>query len=145
MEALAAKRAAKKNSNNSESTGQLAGNNTSSANSLFDVMTGKQGGDSKAISVIAKRMHMQNLADVNYNIYRDDFSERDKYLITSFTNGLLTIGNIEFPENHPEGKYLIKISDFSEGENRPKLAEVFIPITIGQVVDDKKGGVKKKK
>merc|ERR1711871_738274 len=72
-------------------------------------------------------------------LYEEDLEEGFEHLLVyTGEGGILTVEDLEFPDNHPEGKFYIRLTDVAKNLSGDyMLPEFRIPICIGSAVDDK--------
>lgn len=80
-------------------------------------------------------------------LYEETLEEDfDHLMVFTGDGGIVTVEDLEFPDNHPEGKFFIRLTDATENlEEDYMLPEFRIPISIGQAIDEKAKKAKGKK
>lgn len=103
----------------------------------------------KSMQLMAKRMvnTVTTQGPQTTAIFEETLEEDfDHLVVYTGEGGILTIEDLEFPDNHPEGKFFIRLTDVTENlEGQYMLPEYKIPISVGSALEDKTKKLKGKK
>ena len=101
----------------------------------------------KGAHALQKRLSFACSGPVNSSLYKEEGLSTLELLTCVYTEdgGKADLIDLEVPDNHPEGKFFIRITDGTEDLGREPMGEYRVPISIGAQVEEKGKGKAKAK
>lgn len=96
----------------------------------------------KAADRMQKRLSFISMGPTTLSLYKEEVVSSNNLLTFVYTEdgGKADLCDLEMPDNHPEGKFFIRISDGTGLLGREKLKEYRVPVSIGAQVEEKGKG-----